>query len=53
MTGDSVIALANQIVQARAVVNESIALFGPDRWATRRARQELASLQRQARILFR
>lgn len=53
MKGDSVIALGNKIVQARAVVNESIALVGPDRWATRRARQELDSLQRQAKVIFR
>lgn len=53
MTGDSVIALGNQIVQARAVVNESTAVLGPDRWATRRARQELDSLQRKAKVLFR
>ncbi|WNT44446.1 hypothetical protein SEA_NICKY22_55 [Microbacterium phage Nicky22] len=53
MTGDSVIDLGNKIVQARAVANESTAVLGPDRWATRRARQELDSLQRQARTLFR
>ena len=53
MTGDSVIGLAARIVQARAVVNETTALLGPDRWATRMARQELDSLQRQARVLFR
>lgn len=47
------IALGNKIVQARAVVNETTALLGPDRWASRMARQELDSLQRQARVLFR
>ena len=53
MIGDSVIGLAARIVQARAVVNETTAFQGPDRWATRRARQELDSLGRQAKVLFR
>ncbi|QDP45071.1 hypothetical protein QDW22_gp53 [Microbacterium Phage DirtyBubble] len=53
MTGDSVISLAARIVQARAVVNETTALLGPDAWAARMARQELDSLGRQAKVLFR
>lgn len=53
MTGDSVIRLAARIIQARAVVNETTAILGPDRWAARRARQELDSLGRQAKVLFR